>query len=139
MVMPTLIVAIHQKNAPPVIIHLATAVANTPTMNLTPIINQQRQEIREILNNRVHPLYHDDARADLENLVFNTAHAVHEATVAETKHIKGLLRELYAVVKGESPRLLDEDCGGNAELDLAILTALTDQKITKEDGVDLSE
>ncbi|MNL54803.1 hypothetical protein D3C87_1781660 [compost metagenome] len=34
------------------------------------------------------------------------------------------LRELYAIVRGECPSLLNEDSGGNAELELAIVEAI---------------
>lgn len=34
--------------------------------------------------------------------------------------LKSALAELYAMVKGECPSLLDEDMGGNARLDLEI-------------------
>ena len=35
------------------------------------------------------------------------------------------LKELYAVVRGECPSLLNEDSGGNARLDMQIIKALT--------------
>lgn len=34
------------------------------------------------------------------------------------------LRELYATVRGECPQLLNEDSGGNGELEIAIVDAL---------------
>lgn len=34
------------------------------------------------------------------------------------------LRELYAIVRGECPRLFNEDSGGNAELEMAIIDAI---------------
>ena len=39
--------------------------------------------------------------------------------------IKQALSELYALVNGECPRLLDEDRGGDAQLDWEIRKALT--------------
>jgi hypothetical protein len=43
----------------------------------------------------------------------------------EVDRLRGLLSELAAVVRGECPRLLDEDSGGNAQLDMDITQALT--------------
>lgn len=46
------------------------------------------------------------------------------AVLRENESIS-LLRELFALVKGECPRLLDEDSGGNSKLELQIETLLS--------------
>jgi hypothetical protein len=50
------------------------------------------------------------------------------AAVNAYSPLRGLLRELHAVVEGECPRLLDENSGGNARLrlDLDIQKILAD-------------
>lgn len=43
---------------------------------------------------------------------------------AENARLKDSLRDLHALVKGECPSLLNEDSGGDRELDLKIEAAL---------------
>lgn len=43
---------------------------------------------------------------------------------AENARLKDSLRDLHALVKGECPSLLNEDSGGDGELDLKIEAAL---------------
>lgn len=43
-----------------------------------------------------------------------------EISVLRSNESETLLRELFALVKGECPRLLDEDSGGNSKLELQI-------------------
>jgi regulator of replication initiation timing len=43
---------------------------------------------------------------------------------SENEHLRAILRDLYATVKGECPALLNEDSGGDGRLDLQISTAL---------------
>lgn len=47
---------------------------------------------------------------------------------ARNKVLEGLLQELAALVRGESPRLLDEDCGGDADLSWKIDAALREDR-----------
>ncbi len=42
----------------------------------------------------------------------------------ENKRLREILEDLYALVRGECPRLLIEDSGGDANLDLQIQQAL---------------
>jgi hypothetical protein len=51
------------------------------------------------------------------------SHAI-AAKDAEMAKIREALRELHAMVLGECPALLNEDSGGNGELDLSIRAAL---------------
>lgn len=44
--------------------------------------------------------------------------------VAQRDEVLGLLDELYALVNGECPSLLDEDRGGDAELDAKVARIL---------------
>lgn len=44
------------------------------------------------------------------------------------KLLRRLLEELYGEVKGECPRLLDEDRGGNGRLDIEIKNTLEETK-----------
>lgn len=44
--------------------------------------------------------------------------------IAAVPELLECLRELYAIVRGECPSLLNEDSGGNAELELAIIDAI---------------
>ena len=46
----------------------------------------------------------------------------------KVKELAYALKELYAVVKGECPSLLDEDSGGDARLDMQIIKALAKYK-----------
>jgi len=55
------------------------------------------------------------------------------ALEAENGLLKRLLRELHVTVRGECPGLLDEDSGGNADLDLDIQAALN-EKTAPPDG-----
>jgi len=44
--------------------------------------------------------------------------------IAAAPELRAALEELYALVRGESPRLLDEDSGGDANLDIEIRNLL---------------
>jgi hypothetical protein len=46
--------------------------------------------------------------------------------VSERDNVIGLLRNLYLMVKGECPSLLNEDSGGDAALDIAISDLLAE-------------
>ena len=48
--------------------------------------------------------------------------------LATAKQGQDLLRELRAVVKGECPALLNEDSGGNSELDMEIENLLKKER-----------
>lgn len=50
------------------------------------------------------------------------------ALEAECSELRRLLTELHALVQGESPRLLDEDCGGDGQLALNIAAKLGEAK-----------
>ena len=47
-------------------------------------------------------------------------------SLKEIQELKTLLAELHALVWGESPSLLNDDSGGDGELDLKIRKALGD-------------
>ena len=47
-----------------------------------------------------------------------------EAAIAREAKLRGLLAELYAIVKGECPSLFNGDSGGDAVLELDICDAL---------------
>lgn len=51
-------------------------------------------------------------------------HAQLATARAEGERVAVSLRELHAFVWGECPRLLDEDRGGDAELDIRVIEAL---------------
>ena len=51
---------------------------------------------------------------------------------AENKKLRDTLASLYAIVKGECPSLLDEDSGGYALIDMAVLEALRQTEGGKE-------
>jgi len=44
---------------------------------------------------------------------------------SDAMKLSSLLEELYALVNGECPSLLNEDSGGNSRLDLEIKEAIT--------------
>lgn len=51
-----------------------------------------------------------------------------DAQAALVKELVEALEELYAIVRGECPSLLNEDSGGSASLDMQIAAALTKYK-----------
>lgn len=58
-----------------------------------------------------------------------------ETAEARVKVLEEALRELYAMIKGECPSLLNEDSGGNARLDMAIESALSPSNpVPTDDG-----
>jgi hypothetical protein len=90
-------------------------------MNLTPIIEQKQEEAKTVM---VRNLPVDaDVYEELDTLISTTAHAVHEATVAEVVRIIRDVRDEHNVARhGENY----EDAY------YRVLTALTDQKSAYE-------
>lgn len=74
---------------------------------------EQRAEIERLKNEL-------SARTNLEGSApcWNSAH------IKQITRLREALAELYALVKGECPRLLNEDAGGDAQLDMKIEQAL---------------
>ena len=65
-------------------------------------------------------------RRDIDHVeaALTQAHPLPSQTQEVEKEVARLLRELYTLVKGECPSLLNEDSGGDARLALAIEAAL---------------
>jgi hypothetical protein len=56
---------------------------------------------------------------------------IQRETEAENARLREALQELFALVRGECPRLLDEDRDGDARLSIEIDAALSPQETTK--------
>lgn len=96
-------------------------------MNLTPIIEQMQEAMDNLHRNRTVP----PSREELHTLISNIAHAVHEAAVAEVV----AWAKSNARTKGTAMSDFPENHEWNVDYHELVdfLTALTDQKITKED------